>query len=423
MNIFLIIILLFIVIEYILNFVSRHLNIKNLETELPEEFKNYYDEEDYKKSQLYTKEKTKFSNVNDTVMVVFKISFILLGGFNLIDNWARDLVSHPVLTGVIFLWILILLLQVISIPFSYYGSFVIEEKYGFNRMNLKTFFTDNIKTLLLTLILSGAMFAPLIWLFSKMDSYAWVMSWIFVFILTLVIQYLAPVLIMPLFNKFYPLEDEELKNRIMNYADNYAFNIEGIFTMDGSKRTTKANAYFTGIGKNKRIVFYDNLVENFNNNEIMTILAHEMGHYKLKHILKRLLVSFFTTGVMFYLLSLFIKNEMLFEAFKMDNLSIYAGIVFFGLLYSPINMLLSLINKYVSRKNEKEADEFAARTTGNPNAFIKALKKLSLNNLTNLTPHPATVFLKYSHPPVLERIKNIKNYMNAKSNRDFNLEV
>ncbi len=414
MNIFLFIILFFIILEYFLNLVSRYLNIKNLKTSLPEEFTDYFSKDEYKKSQLYTKEKAQFSNISDSIMLIFKISFILFGGFNLVDSWARSISSHYILTGLIFLWMLIFLIQMVSLPFSFYKSFVIEEKFGFNKMTVKTFITDNIKSLLLSIVLSGVMFTPLLWLFNKMDNYAWVLSWLFAFLIAIVLQYLAPILIMPLFNKFYPLEDDELKNKIKDYANDHDFQIKGIYTMDGSKRTTKANAYFTGIGSNKRIVFFDNLIENFNNNEIMTILAHEMGHYKLKHIIKRMAVSFFTTGIMFFLLSLFIKNEMLFEAFKMEHLSVYASIVFFGLLYSPINMVISLISKFVSRKNEHEADKFAVETTENPESFIKALKKLSLNNLTNLTPHPVTVFLNYSHPPVLKRIKRVREFADIK---------
>ena len=410
MNIFLFIVLFFIFLEYGLNLVSRYLNIKNLKTFLPEEFDDYFNGEEYKKSQLYTKENAKFSSITDTIMLIFKVSFIVLGGFNFVDTLAGSISSHYILTGLIFLWMLILLVQIVSLPFSYYSSFVIEEKYGFNKMTIKTFILDNIKAFFLSIILSGIMFAPMLWLFNKMGSYAWILSWMFAFIIAIVLQYLAPILIMPLFNKFYPLEDSELKNKIKNYADEHDFKIKGIYTMDGSKRTTKSNAYFTGIGSNKRIVFFDNLIENFDNDEIMTILAHEMGHYKLKHIIKRMIASFFTTGIMFFLLSLFIKNQMLFDAFKMDNLSIYASIVFFGLLYSPINMVMSLINKFISRKNEHEADIFAVKTTGKPESFIKALKKLSLNNLTNLTPHPVTVVLNYSHPPVLDRIRKVRKY-------------
>ena len=221
-------------------------------------------------------------------------------------------------------------------------------------------------------------------------------------------MFVAPILIMPLFNKFIPLEEGDLKSTILDYAKKEQFSLKGLFTMDGSKRSTKSNAYFTGFGRFRRIVLFDTLIEKHTTQELLTIVAHEMGHYKKQHILKMVVMSILSSGMMFFLLSLFLNNPMLFEAFKMEHISIYASLIFFSFLYSPIESVLSIFGQVMSRKHEYEADAYAVDTTRLPLDFISGLKKLSVDNLSNLTPHPWKVFLEYSHPPVLERIKAIK---------------
>jgi STE24 endopeptidase len=299
--------------------------------------------------------------------------------------------------------------QILSIPFSIYSTFVIEEKYGFNRTSIKTFILDILKGWLLAIIIGGIVFSIILWFFAKTGNLAWAYCWVVVVLFQLVLTFIAPVVIMPLFNKFFPLKDGELKTAIENYAKSQNFKMKGVFTMDASKRSTKTNAFFTGFGKYRRIVLFDTLIEKHTVDELVSVLAHEMGHYKKKHIIKSLLISIITTGLMFFILSLFINNEGLFFAFKMEYTSIYASLFFFAFLYTPINMVISIFSKILSRKHEYEADLYAVTTYGKPDSMITALKKLTVDNLSNLTPHPLNVFLNYSHPPVLERIQSMRH--------------
>ncbi|MCX5895293.1 MAG: M48 family metallopeptidase, partial [Proteobacteria bacterium] len=267
---------------------------------------------------------------------------------------------------------------------------------------------DILKGWLLTAVIGGAVFSIVLWFFDKTGTWAWLYCWAAVTGIQLFLTFIAPVVIMPLFNKFVPLEEGELKTAIESYARSRGFKMKGVFTMDASKRSTKSNAFFTGFGKFRRIVLFDTLIEKHTVDELVSVLAHEMGHYKKKHVIQSILISIITTGLMFFILSLFLHNKGLFAAFKMKETSIYASLLFFGFLYAPIEMMLSLVGNMLSRKNEYEADGYAVTTYGKPESMITALKKLSVDNLSNLTPHPLKVFLSYSHPPVLERIKAIR---------------
>ncbi len=408
MNIYLFIILAAIVIDYILDLTSGILNVRNAKGDLPQEFDGWYDADKYKKSQEYLRERTSFSLIVETISKVIIIAFILLGGFNFIDKIARGFGLGPITTGLVFAGILLIASKIISIPFSYYSTFVIEQKYGFNRTTIKTFITDIIKALILTIILGGAVFAAVIWFFRSTGQFAWFYCWIAVTIFELFITFIAPVVIMPLFNKFTPLAQGELKTAITEYANSQNFKMKGVYTMDGSRRSTKSNAFFTGFGKFRRIALFDTLIEKQSTPELVSVLAHEMGHYKKKHIFKMIITSILISGLMFYILSLFINNPGLFAAFKMQSLSVYASLIFFGFLFEPINMIFSVVSHIFSRKYEYEADRYAVTTYEHKEAFITALKKLSVDNLSNLTPHPFKVFLDYSHPPVLKRIEAIK---------------
>ncbi|MBN1871216.1 MAG: M48 family metallopeptidase, partial [Candidatus Omnitrophica bacterium] len=259
-----------------------------------------------------------------------------------------------------------------------------------------------------TAVIGGFIFAIIVWFFSRMGRWAPLYCWIGVMIIQVFMTFIGPIIILPLFNKFTPLEEGELKKAIDDYARAENFKINGIFKMDASKRSTKSNAYFTGFGKYRRIALFDTLIKRHSIEELVSILAHEIGHYKKSHILKNVVLSAVNTGLMFFILYFFIDNRGLFDAFKMDRLSIYAGIVFFSFLYTPINTILSIISQYISRKFEYEADTYAVSTYNNPEAMINALKKLTVDNLINLTPHPAKVFFHYSHPPVLKRIEAIR---------------
>lgn len=408
MNSWLIAILLIIVIGFLLDSCISLLNLKALDPTLPPEFSNVYNQDEYGKSQEYTRVTTRFSLISSSVSTLLTLAFLLLGGFNTVDIFARSFEFNEIVTGLIYAGCLMLLSYFVSLPFSIYSTFVIEERFGFNRTTVKTYILDTIKAALLAIVLGGPLLALILWFFITAGSMAWIYCWSGVVVFSIIIQFLAPVLIMPLFNKFSPLEEGELKTRIMNYATQERFKLQGIFTMDGSKRSTKLNAFFTGFGKFRKIVFFDTLVEKLGTDEIVAVLAHEMGHFKLKHVLKMMAGSILQTGFIFFLLSLVLGNEQLFEAFSMQYVSVYAGLFFFGFLYSPVNLLVSVIFNVLSRKHEYQADAYAVQTTGEKEPLISGLKKLCQANLSNLTPHPVAVFLEYTHPPVLARIEAIR---------------
>jgi len=408
MNIYLIIILAIIIFEYLFSFFVERLNVKNASEKLPSEFEGFYDAEKYKISQEYLKENVNFSLIKDTIFTIGTVIFILAGGFNFVDTIARGFGKGPILTGLIFTGIITFAAQILSIPFSAYHTFHLEAKYGFNKTTVKTFILDIIKAFILTAIIGAAILSVIFWFFGVAGKPAWIYCWIVVTIFQLFLLFIAPVVIMPLFNKFIPLEDGELKSAIENYAKEEKFTLQGVFKMDASKRSTKSNAFFTGFGKFRRIALFDTLISKHTTDELVSVLAHEIGHYKKKHFIKGMMLSIITTGIMLFVLSFFINNRGLFDAFKMQDLSIYASLIFFGFLYSPINLFLSIFSNVISRKHEYEADKFAISTYHKPEAFIVALKKLTVDNLSNLTPHPLKVFLDYSHPPVIKRIEAIK---------------
>jgi STE24 endopeptidase len=415
MNPYLIFILTVLVVGYLLELAVSFLEIRSLQPELPAEFKDVYDEEKYRMSQEYTRVNTAFSLIQETITLLLTLVFILAGGFNAVDLLARSIGSGSISTGLLFTGLLILLSFLIGLPFSIYSTFVIEERFGFNKTTAKTFVLDLLKGMVLAAVIGGPLLVAVLWFFEITGSMAWIYCWLAVTLFTFILQFLAPVLIMPLFNKFTPLEDGELKEGITEYAAQQDFALQGIYTMDGSKRSTRLNAFFTGFGRFRRIVFFDTLVENLQSQEIIAVLAHEMGHFKQKHILKMMGISVLQTGVMFFILSLFLGNEQLFAAFGMEHVSVYAGLIFFGFLYAPVSMLLSILLHIYSRKNEYEADAWAVNTTADRGeGLMNGLKKLSVHNLSNLTPHPLNVFINYSHPPVLQRIQAIRRLAQEK---------
>ncbi|MCB0306439.1 MAG: M48 family metallopeptidase [Calditrichaeota bacterium] len=411
MNIYGVIILATLLASYLLDLITEIINLKALREELPEEFADVYDREKYRKSQAYTRERTRFGLLTSSFGLLVTLVFWFAGGFNYLDEIVRSWSLGPIWTGLLYIGILILARSAISLPFSIYSTFAIEERYGFNKTTPKTFILDLIKGTALGIVIGGAVLAGVLYFFEYSGPYAWLYCWIAVTLFSLVMQFIAPTWIMPLFNKFTPLEEGDLRSAIMDYARSVKYPLENLFVMDGSKRSSKSNAFFTGFGKHKRIALFDTLIENQTVPEIVAVLAHEIGHFKKKHILQGMVIGILHTGVMFYLLSIFLSHQGLFEAFYMENAAatpIYAGLIFFGMLFSPIEMILSVFMQIFSRKNEFEADRYAAETTGDPESMVSALKKLSAHNLSNLTPHPLYVFLNYSHPPVLERIRAIR---------------
>lgn len=410
MNIYLIIIIASLAGACLLGIYSRQLNRKALSPELPEEFTGTFDAGEYRKSQDYTKAGMGFENISSSITTVITIMFITLGGFNAVDIWAGSFGYGQIATGLIFYAGLAVLSDLMSLPFSLYSTFVIEEKFGFNKTTLKTFFIDKLKGYLIGSIIGGAILSGVLLFFNAAGSLAWLWCWIFTVLVTLGVQYIAPTWILPLFNKFTPLEEGELRDKIEKFAADNGFELSGIFMIDGSKRSTKANAYFTGFGKKKRIALFDTLIDSLSTDELVAVLAHEIGHSKLGHIRKMMIMSIINTGFVFLLMSFFLGNKELFAAFGMQNISVHAGLIFFALLYTPVSIVLSIFSNIRSRKHEFEADAFAAKTTQTPEALVNALKKLSVSNLSNLTPHPFYVWLEYSHPPVLKRIDALRSF-------------
>ncbi|MDQ1336354.1 MAG: endopeptidase [Thermodesulfobacteriota bacterium] len=408
MNRYLILILAILVGDYLLNLIVDTLNMRHLSTDLPEEFVGYYDRETYTRSQEYLKETTKFGLFADSIATPLTLAFILLGGFNGVDQFARSFEQGSIATGLIFAGVLMVISQMVSIPFSIYSTFVIEERYGFNKTTPKTFVLDILKTWVLAAVLGGVLFSAVLWFFEKAGPWAWAWCWVAVTFFQIGLMFVAPVVIMPIFNKFIPLPEGELRAAIEDYAKTQNFKLKGVFTMDGSRRSTKSNAFFTGLGRFKRIVLFDTLIEKHTLDELVSVLAHEMGHYKKRHILKSMAISILTSGLMFYILSLFINNRDLFAAFRMDHISIYSSLFFFGFLYAPMEMILSVLGNMLSRRHEYDADAFAVDTYLKPESMVSALKKLSVDALSNLTPHPLKVFLSHGHPPVLDRIRAIR---------------
>ena len=407
MNLFGQIILFTLIGTWLIKLAADLLNLRAALPTLPDAFRDVYDPADYRRSQEYLRANTIFSLISSTFDLALLLVFWFAGGFNALDQLIRAWGFDPVVNGVFYVGALLLLQGVAGLPFSIYHTFVLEEHFGFNKTTPKVFAADLVKTLLLTVLIGTPVLAAILWFFQSAGPLGWLWAWGGVTAFSLLLQYVAPTWIMPMFNKFEPLEDGELRQSIMNYAAEVRFPLTGIYVMDGSKRSAKGNAFFTGFGKNKRIALFDTLIKNHSTEELVAVLAHEIGHFKKKHILVSMALSMVNLGVVFYLLSLFMNNRMLFDAFFMQQTSVYASLLFFMLLYSPVEFILSILMQMLSRRNEYEADRFAVNTYRHGAVLSDALKKLSRQNLSNLTPHPFNVFLNYSHPPVLQRVRRI----------------
>lgn len=414
MNSWLLFIIIVLLGNYLLAQVISHLNLKALRNDVPAEFKDVIDAEKYSKSQDYTRVTGKFGLIESTVSIALLLIFLIAGGFNAVDIFIRSFQLGSIVSGIFYIGSLLLLSSILALPFTCYSTFVIEEKFGFNNTTIKTFCADILKGLLLSILIGTPILYLILWFFETTGDFAWLYAWIGLTLISFVLQFLAPVLIMPLFNKFTLLEEGALKEKVLAFAEQSSFNIQGIYTMDGSKRSSKLNAFFTGFGRFRKIVFYDTLLEKLDEDEIVAVLAHEMGHYKHRHIFKMMVISICQTGLLFYLLSIFIGNEKLFAAFQMAHFSIYGALIFFSFIFTPVSILLGIAVNMLSRKHEFQADRYAANPPERGAALISGLKKLSVANLSNLTPHPAMVFFYYSHPPVLARIRSVLALVNAK---------
>lgn len=408
MNLYGAIVLAGLLAEYILNLVADMLNIGTLAAPLPEEFKGFYDEKRYREAQAYSRTRTLFGMIEATVELIVTLTFWFLGGFGWLDSLVRSWSIGQLPAGLAYIGILVLGRALLSLPFNIYSTFVIEERYGFNKTTAKTFVFDIVKGLLLGVVVGGPLLAGILILFQDAGSIAWLYCWMLAAVVMLFLQFIAPTWIMPLFNKFTPLDSGPLRDAIFGLASKVNFPLRDVYVMDGSRRSTKSNAFFTGFGRSKRIALFDTLIGKQTVDELVAVLAHEIGHYKRHHILQGLLISILHMGIIFYLLSLFLGSKGLFDAFYMERMTIAAGFIFFGMLYTPVEFFLSLALHSISRHNEYEADRFAAGVTGRPADLVDALKKLSVDNLSHLTPHPLTVKLHYSHPTVLDRIRALE---------------
>lgn len=395
-----------------LDFIATLLTLKNLQPELPGEFRDVWDEEKYAKSQAYERAGARMGIISSIFSLTVLLAFWFAGGFGFFDSWARGFEQGPILTGLIFLVSLFVLNFLVSLPFDIYHTFVHEEKFGFNQTTPATFVGDQLKSLLLAAILGIPFLALILWLFIAIPQ-AWIYAWIATTALSLLMTYLAPSLILPLFNQFTPMEDGELKTAIHAMAEKCNFPLTGLFVIDGSKRSTKANAYFTGFGKTKKIALYDTLIADQSTEELVAVLAHEIGHFKKKHIIQRMGLSVIQTALIFFLLGLVTSPDSAFAqtlatTFQVNQVSVHVGLVIFFILFKPASRLISMGMSLLSRKHEFEADHYAATVQETPRHLISALKKLSAGNLSNLTPHAMEVFLHHSHPPVLQRIEALK---------------
>jgi len=394
------------IVSFIIDQVLDALNAKHYNDAIPEVLNDVYDTEEYQKSQDYKKTNYRFSLITASFSIVTTLAFFFLDGFAIIDGIARDFSENEIIITLLFFGIIMLGSDIITTPFSYYQTFVIEEKFGFNKTTKKLFIIDKIKGWLMSIVLGGVILALLTWFYQTTENTFWLYAWALIAGFTLFMNLFYSRLIVPLFNKQTPLESGSLRDAISNYAQTVGFNLDKIFVIDGSKRSTKANAYFSGFGSEKRVTLYDTLINDLEEEEIVAVLAHEVGHYKKKHIIFNLATSVLLAGLTLYILSLLISNPLLSQALGVAKPSFHIGLIAFGILYSPISTITGLIVNWFSRKFEYQADDYA-KNTYKAQPLITSLKKLSKNSLSNLTPHPAYVFMHYSHPTLLERFKNL----------------
>ncbi len=402
-----IIIVAILLFNYGLERFLSYLNQSNMSTELPEELKGIYEPDKYKKSQEYDKANSSFGLITSTFSILLMLAMLYFDGFAMLDGFIRGYTTHPILMAMMFFGLLMVASDILGMPFSIYSTFVIEERFGFNRTTPKTFVLDKLKGYLIGGLIGGGLLALFIWFYESTGSLFWVYAWIaFSGFMLLMTSFYASVIV-PIFNKLTPLENGELRTAIEEYCVKVDFKLDNLFVMDGSKRSAKANAFFSGLGSKKKIVLYDTLIENHTKEELVAVLAHEAGHYKKKHTQGGLILSVLQTGLMLYILSLVIDSPLLAQALGAEIQSFHLGILVFGLLYSPLSMIMDIGMNMLSRKNEYEADAFAKETYSSE-ALQSALKKLSVDNLSNLLPHPAYVFFHYSHPTLLQRLSALK---------------
>lgn len=397
-----------ILLPFLLGQLTEFLNRRHVSPELPEEFKDEYDEEKYRLSQRYVVDSSLLGVSRSVFGLAVRLLFVFGGGYALLDGLAGGAAESALGQAVVFFLVLMLIQQLLALPFSWYGTFVLEERYGFNRSSVGTFVADQVKGLVISLVLGLLLLSLVVVLFQVAGNVAWLWAWLATAVVLVVLQVLAPAVLLPLFNKFEPLPEGELRTELEAYARKENFKLRGLYRIDGSRRSSRGNAYFTGLGRWKRIALFDTLIEKHPARELLAILAHEMGHFKLKHVQKSMLTMLLGLGAAFWLFSLLLDQSAIAVAAGFERPSFQAALVAFGLLMAPLSLLSRVLQHWMSRKNEFAADDYAARTTGEPELLVAGLKRLTIENLGNLSPHPLKVLLEYSHPPVTERIRVLR---------------
>ena len=401
------IIVVFLCLDFVLERVLESLNSKHMSPVLPDSLKGIYEEKEYSRFQSYKRENGRLDSWSSGVGFVVMIVFLVAGGFGWYNSWVVSLTDSVVWQTILFVVGLSVVSSVLDIPFDYYATFRIEEKYGFNKTTRRVYWLDTVKELFLSLVLGGVLLALVVWFYTWAGTYFWLYAWGAVTLFSVFMAMFYSQLIVPLFNKQTPLQEGSLRNKIQAFAGKVGFKLDNIYVIDGSKRSTKANAYFTGLGPKKRVVLYDTLIDELTEEEIVAVLAHEVGHYKKRHTLRSMVVSVIQMGVLFWLFSLCVNNVALSEALGGDRAYFQMGLIAFAILYSPVNLILGVGMNVWSRNNEYEADAFAARYYEG-DYLVSGLKKISVKSLSNLTPLPLYEYIYYSHPSLLKRIDAIK---------------
>ena len=404
----LIILLILIAFNYIFSTLLEYINDRNWKDAIPKSLRDFYKKDKYLKAKNYKKINGKLSFFSSTISFLITISLLFFGIYGKVSDYFMINYQNIFIQSSLFFISFYVLNQIVSIPFQYYSTFSIEAKFGFNKTTLKTFVLDKMKGMFLTLIIGGVLLYVAILLYSKINNGFWIYLWLGLSIFTLLIQMFYTTLIVPLFNKLTPLENGSLKNKIENYSKKIGYSLSNIFVIDGSKRSTKANAFFSGIGPKKTIALFDTLLENHTEEELVAVLAHEVGHYKKNHIFQGLVLTIIQIGLMTYLLELCLNNSELINSLGGEIISFHLGLIVFSMLFSPIGLLIGIFMNILSRKNEYEADKFAKETYNGEDLEL-ALKKLSVDNLSNIYPHPFYVFVHYSHPPLIKRLEALNS--------------
>lgn len=402
-SVFLVVIVSIVLVSYVFDQLLDFINLKNQRQDIPDEVAAFYDKEKYLKSLAYHKELARFSFVTSAFNVALSLAMLLSGGFGWLDGFLRTYFQHDVWLALTFFGVILVTSDILTLPLQLYSTFVIEEKYGFNKTTPRTFILDKIKGWLIGAVIGGGLLTVLIYLVNSLGSTFWIWFAIIASVFMLLMNMFYTTIILPLFNKLTALPDGELKNAIQAYAKGVSFPLDNIFVIDGSKRSAKANAFFSGMGKKKKIVLYDTLINKHTTEELVAVLAHEVGHFKKKHIVMSYLLSVVNIFFMLFVLSLMIFNENLSLALGGSQQAIHLNLIAFGILFSPISGIVGLLMNMLSRKNEFEADAYAA-STFSAEPLMLALKKLSVDNLSDLFPHKWYVFFHYSHPPLLQRL-------------------